>query len=90
MSLSFGLIELRNKYLNNPIIGYLKINSLRKTIIDLQEIMSKVSIDIVCIDKTKLDKSFPDSQFHMENYQFSPFWRGGGGKLIFVKSGRLQ
>ena len=51
--------------------------------------MSKVSIDIICIDK-KLDESFPDSQFHMENYQFSPFWIDGGGKLIFVKNGRLQ
>ena len=89
MSLNFELIELRNKYLNNPIIGYLNINSLRKTIIDLQEIMSKASIDIVCTDKTKLDESFPDSQFHMENYQFSPFWRDGGGKLIFVKNGLI-
>ena len=39
-----GLIELRNKYPNNSTIGYLNINSLRNKIIDLREIMSKVSM----------------------------------------------
>ena len=55
--------------------------------------MSKAPLDIVCIDKTKLDESFPDFQFHMENYQFPPFWRDqnskGGGKLVFVKNGLI-
>ena len=35
-------------------------------------IMSKAPLDIVCIDETKLDESFPDFQFHMGNYQFPP------------------
>ena len=39
-----GLIELRNKYPNNSTIGYLNINSLRNKIIDLREIMGKVSM----------------------------------------------
>ena len=42
-----------------------------------------------CIDETKLDESFPNSQFLLENFQFPPF-RGdrnskGGGKLVYVK-----
>ena len=45
-------------------------------------------LDIVCIDERKLDESFPDFQFHMENYQFPPFGRDlnskGVGKLVFV------
>ena len=69
------LIELRNKYLNNPIIGYLNINSLRNKLIDLREIMTKAPLDIVCIDETQLAESFPDFQFNMENYQFPPFRR---------------
>ena len=86
------LIELRNKYPKSPIIVYLNINSLRNKIIDLREKMSKASLVIVCIDKTKLDESFPASQFLMENYhQFPPFRRDrnskGGGKLGFVKNG---
>ena len=39
-----GLIELRKKYPNNSTIGYLNINSLRNKIIDLREIMGKVSM----------------------------------------------
>ena len=54
--------------------------------------MSKV-LDIVCIDEAKLDESFPDFQFHMENYQFPPFRRDlnskGFGKLISVKNGLI-
>ena len=55
--------------------------------------MSKVPLDIVCTDKTKLDESFPDSQVHMENYQFLPFQRDrnskGDGKLVFIKNGLI-
>ena len=67
----YELIELRNNYLNNPIIGYLNINSLRNKIIGLREIMSKAPLKIFCIDETKLDKNFLDFQFHIENNQFS-------------------
>ena len=67
------LIELRNKYPYNPIIGYLNINSLRNKTIDLREIMMKASLDKVCIDEIKLDESFPGFQFHMKNYQFPRF-----------------
>ena len=88
------LIELRNKCPKSPIIVYLNINSLRNKIIDLREKMSKASLVIVCIDKTKLDESFPASQFLMENYhQFPPFRRDrnskGAGKLGFVKMASL-
>ena len=42
-----------------------------------------------CIDETKLDESFPNSQFLLENFQFPPFRRDrnskGGGKLVYVK-----
>ena len=69
------LIELRNKYPFDPIIGYLNINSLRNKTIYLREVMSKAPFDILCIDKTKLGKSFPNFQFHIENYQFPPFQR---------------
>ena len=31
----------------------------------------KALIDLLSIDETKLDKTFPDAQFMIENYQFS-------------------
>ena len=87
------LIELRNKYPNNPSIGYLNINILRNKIIDLRETMSKAPFEIVCTDETKLDENFPDFQFHMENNQLPSFQRDqnskGGGKLVFVKNGLI-
>ena len=53
----------------------------------------QVQIDILCIDETKLDDSFPDSQFKINGYQF-PFLRRdrdnrGGGKIVFIKRGQI-
>ena len=56
-------------------IGYLNINSLRTKILSLKEILHKAPIDILYIDKTKLDETFPDVKLMIENYQFPPFRR---------------
>ena len=44
-----------------------------------------------CVDETKLDGNFPNSQFILENFQFLLFRRdqnsNGGGKLVYVKQG---
>ena len=44
---------------------------------------------VLCIDETKLDKSFPDAQFHIEGYQYLAFRKdrnkNGGGKILYVK-----
>ena len=85
------MIKIRNTYPNNPIIGYLNINTLQNKIISLREIIAKAPLDVFCVDETKLDDSFPNSQFILENFQFPPFRRGrnskGGGKLVYVKQG---
>ena len=85
-----GLKKLRKENPNNPNIAYLNINSLREKIISLQEICLKSSIDILCVDKTKLDASYPNAQFHIEGYQFPPFRRDrnkhGGRKMVFVRN----
>ena len=70
-----GLLKLRKKNSNNPNIAYLNINSVREKIISLREICLKSSIDILCVDETKLDVSYPNAQFHIEGYQFPPFRR---------------
>ena len=88
-----GLIKVRNSNPNNPIIGYVNINTLQNKIISLRGIIAKVPLDVFCIDETKLDDSFPNSQFILENVQFPPFRRDrnskGGGKLVYVKQGSL-
>ena len=51
--------ENRLKYVNNPLIGYLDINSLRNKIVDLREIILEWSLDYPVLSETKTDKSFP-------------------------------
>ena len=75
-----GLINFRKAYQNNPFIGYIDINSLRGKIVSLREVLSKASTDIWCIDETKLDVSFPDHQFWISGYQFSPIRRDRSSK----------
>ena len=54
-----SLINLRKDYQNNPLIWYINVNFLREKIISLREVLSKAPINILCVDKTKLDASFP-------------------------------
>ena len=75
-------IKIRETYSKNPILGYLNINSLRNKIINLKEVVEKAPIDILCIDETKIDESFPDSQFFIENYQFPPYRRDRNSKGV--------
>ena len=42
-------------------IGYLNINSLRNKTDNLREITKNVPLEILCIDETKLDSSYPDT-----------------------------
>ena len=70
---------------------HLNINSLRCKIIDLRKIISYTDIDLISITETKIDASFPDAQFHTENYLSFRHDRNkhGGGIFTFVKSGLL-
>ena len=72
-------------------IGYLNINSLKEKIICLRDIISTSKLDILCIDETKLDTSFPGSQFKIDGYQFPLFRKDrnskGGGNIVYVREG---
>ena len=86
-------MKLRKDYENNPIIGYLDINHLSSKIDYLREICSKSPIDILCIDETKLDSSYPDAQFEIPGYQYPPYRKdrnkNGGGKIVFIREGLI-
>ena len=90
---SIELIDLRKRFLYNPLIGYININSLKEKVIPLREVLSNVPIDVLCVDETKLESSFLDHQFKIEGYQFPPFRRDrnskGGGKLVYLWEGFL-
>ena len=86
-----SLINLRKDFSKNPILSYLNINSLGGKFDNLWEFCFKTEVDILCIDETKINPSYPDSQFHIDGYQFPPFRKDrnkhGGGKIVYVRNG---
>jgi len=79
--------DLKCKNPNNITCCYLNINSIRNKFNNLADMIDGC-IDIVCIAETKLDSSFPKSNFLMSGYS-TPFrldvTEHSGGLLIFIK-----
>ena len=61
-----NLVEITKSCKRNPRIAYLNINSLRNKI-RLKEITKSTARNFV-----SLNENFPDSEFNLENYQFTP------------------
>ena len=82
------LKSLRLKNLNRIIIGHLNINSIRYKFDALKNLI-KDNIDILVVSETKIDESFPDSQFYIDGYNI-PFRLDrtcdGGGILVYFRS----
>ena len=81
------LKQLRLSNINKVMIGHLNINWLRNKFGMLIDIV-KGKVDILVISETKLDDSFPLSQFCIDGYKKS--FRldrnsHGGGLIVFVR-----
>ena len=78
---------IRVKNVNKVIIGTLNINSLAPKFEQLREVIGN-HLDILTIQETKLDSSFPISQFLIDGYSV-PYRldrnRDGGGVMIYVR-----
>ena len=81
------LQKLRIKNVNRIVIGTLNINSLPNKFDQLKEVIGK-NLDVISIQETKLDSSFPPQQFKIDGYS-EPYRldrnRDGGGVLIYVR-----
>ena len=81
------LKKIRVKNVNRVIIGTLNINSLATKFEQLREIIG-TNLDILTIQETKLDASFPSGQFFIDGYS-EPYRldrnRNGGGVMIYVR-----
>ena len=81
------LKEIRVKNVNRVIIGTLNINSLASKFEQLKLIIGNF-LDILLIQETKLDPSFPSGQFVINGYK-RPYRldrnRNGGGVIIYVR-----
>ena len=78
---------LRVKNSEKIIIGHLNINHIDKKFEPLISLV-KDRLDIILFSETKIDSSFPPSQFAIEGY-LNPFRRDrdihGGGLLLYVR-----
>ena len=87
------LQALRLENDSNPIVAYLNIKSLGEIINHLREICKGSPIDILCVNETKIDSSYPAAQFQINDYQFPPFRRdrnkNGRGKIVFIRQGLI-
>ena len=61
------LQKVRIKNVNRIVIGSLNINSLPNKFDELKEVIGR-NLDILTIQETKLDSSFPLQQFVIEGY----------------------
>ena len=79
-----ALVNLKKNFSKNHILSYLNINSLGGKFDNLREFCFKREVDILCIDETKIDAFYRDSQFQIDGYEFPPFRKDrnkhGGGK----------
>ena len=65
------LAKLRAKNPNRPIIGHININFLGSKFESLKELI-KDKLDILVINETKIDESFPTAQFKIDGFS-TPF-----------------
>ena len=75
-------------YNNSMLVSYLNINSYRNKHEHFKDQILPGNLDIFCITETKLDASFPDAQFAIENYRMfrCDKTKHAGGLLAHVRS----
>jgi len=82
------LKEVRKGYPNQFLCYYLNINSLRYKCCSIKELLTTNTVDMLIIGETKLDDTFINGQFEVDNYHL---WRAdrnprGGGLLMYIRS----
>ena len=81
------LNNIKTKNLNNVVIGLLNVNSFSSKFDALKTIIPG-KVDILIIVETKLDYSYPTSQFYISGYS-KPFRhdrdKHGGGVLAYIR-----
>ena len=79
--------QFRKTYQHKFIFVHVNINSFRYKFAALQEILSKRHVDFLAISESKLDNSFPDSQFQVDGFKIYRHDRSSksGGLLLYIR-----
>ena len=82
------LFQLRAKYPKNRICGHLNINSFRNKFTEIEYILTQNLMDFLFASETKIDSSFTNAQFHINDFKLHRSDRNchGGGILAYVRS----
>ncbi|CAG2185908.1 unnamed protein product [Mytilus edulis] len=82
------LVKLRRDAPTNIICAYLNINSYRYKFESIIDLLNRNIVDILFLSETKLDDSFPDAMFTVDNFSFYRSDRNkyGGGVLAYMRS----
>ena len=59
----------RVEFYSNLLLEYLNVNSLPNKVTDIKIIFKDLSLDYFVLTETKLDDSFPTTQFTLEGYE---------------------
>ena len=78
--------QLRHNYRKECIIANLNINSLPNKFVEIREWLCSKVFDILSIQETKIDRTFPYSQFQVDGYKLFRRDRvkGGGGIAVYI------
>ena len=82
------LHDFKCVYRKKLIFGHLNVNSVRNKFEEVSEVLNNDYMDIFGLSETKVDDSFPSSQFNISNYKLHRQDRTsyGGGLIMYVKS----
>ena len=81
------LSAFRKRYTSNFVFVYNNINSYRNKHASICDLLCNNTVDFIAIAETKLDQSFPNSQFKVENYELyrADFTAKSGGLLVHIR-----
>ena len=87
-SLSDTLWNLTQAYPGLLFMAHLKINSLKNNFDELKLINDKLRAGILVLTKTKIDATYPDSQFKISNYRLyrKDLDKARGGILAYIST----
>lgn len=80
------LKQLRDENRKKCIIANSNINSFPNKFEEISEWLSSKSVDILSIQETKIDRTFPNSQFNVQGFNLFRRDRkkGGGGIAVYI------
>ena len=83
-----SILDLRKENSSNALLMHLNINSIQNKFEDLTILNRSLKAQILVISETKIDRSYPDSQFKLQGYNMfrKDRAKGGGGLLVYTST----